>query len=99
LTALTAYPLLAYPVVENSLPPAPWPGNGPPDYLRWKQDLVAWLFLLAVPLALTAFAVLRRSRRAALALGVLALAVLGAGATLGVVLGAQWADAVPGTPA
>jgi hypothetical protein len=28
---LLASPVVTYPVIENSLPPAPWPGDGPPD--------------------------------------------------------------------
>ena len=96
---LLAYPVLSYPVIENSLPPAPWRGDHPPGYLDWKQDAMLYVFLVAVPLALAALVLLRRSRTVALALGALAVAAMAANAVLGIVVGAQWADAVPRTPA
>jgi HAAS len=91
-------PVLAYPIVENSLPPAPWPGDAPPEYLHWKQDRAAQLFLLSAALGLAAVVSWRRGgllRLGSLAGSVVAFA---AGAGMTVVLSVQWADAVPGTP-
>jgi hypothetical protein len=96
--ALLAYPVLSYPIAENTLPPAPWPGDRPPDYLHWKQDKVAQLFLLALAPCGVALLRFRRADRIFLAALFVAVGVLGAAAVLSVVLAAQWADAVPGTP-
>lgn len=96
--ALLAYPVLTYPITENALPPAPWPGDRPPDYLHWKQDKIAQLFLLALAASGLALLRFRRADRIFLAALTVAVGALAAAATLAVVLGIQWAEAVPGTP-
>lgn len=96
--ALLAYPILTYPITENNLPPAPWPGDRPPDYLRWKQDTIAQLFLLALAASGVALLRFRRADRIFLAALTVAVGALAAAAALSIVLGVQWADAVPGTP-
>lgn len=99
LAGALAFPVLSYPIVENSLPPAPWPGDRPPDYLHWQQDKVAQLFLLGVAAGLVAAATWRRGGRIRMAACVVAALALVGMAALGAVLSVQWADAVPGTPA
>jgi hypothetical protein len=84
--ALVVYPILAYPVVENSLPPAPWPEGAMPGQLEWKRDAVVALVLVALGAGL--------ARRVTLVLAVAAPAAI-----LNLVLGVEWAEAVPGTPA
>lgn len=98
LLLVAAGPILSYPIIENTLPPAPWPGDRPPDYLHWKQDAVVQLFLGGAALTLAGLALLQRRRGLAVAaLGVAAVALVGMG-VLGVILSVQWAGAVPGTP-
>jgi uncharacterized membrane protein len=84
--------LAMYPIPENTLPPAPWPGNRPPDYLHWKQEKVAQLFLLAVVAAFGSVFVLRRLLMA------VALAALAAMTLIGAVLAYEWQQEVPGAP-
>jgi uncharacterized membrane protein len=84
--------LALYPIPENVLPPAPWPGDRPPDHLHWKQDKVAQLFLVAVLAAIGSVVVLRRLLIA------VSLAALVAMTLLGAVLAYQWQEAVPGSP-
>ncbi len=96
--AVLVSPVLLYPVVENSLPPAPWPGDRPPGYLHWKQDKIVQLFLLALGAGVVAALTWRRFERIRLvALAGAATATTGM-AILGAVLSVQWAEAVPGTP-
>jgi hypothetical protein len=94
-----AFPVLSYPLVENTLPPAPWPTEDrAPEHLRWKQDKIAQLFLLAIgAVVVTALSWRRRGRLRFLALAS-AAGALALMAVLGVVLSIQWADAVPGSP-
>jgi hypothetical protein len=85
--------LAAYGIVENSLPPAPWPSaDAAPDYLRWKLEAAVWLIgggFLAGGAAL-AVALVRPLRvRLALATAGAALLALGAAGVLGVVEGFQ----------
>lgn len=84
--ALVAYPVLTYPIIENTLPPAPWPEGAMPTHLEWKRDAVTALFFVALGAGLA-----RRVQ--------LVLAVAGAASVLNLVLGIEWAHAVPGTPA
>jgi len=97
--ALLAAPVLAYPAVERSLPPAPWPSAAEmPGQLAWKQDAVLVLFLLGFGAALIGGLLLARGRRG-LAPVLVALAPLGAMSVLGLILAVQWRAEVTGTPA
>ena len=96
-----------YPIPENVLPPAPWPGNRPPDYLHWKQNAVLALFALAALAGAAAFAVARgyrvrgavpRSTPLALTLAAVSVASLTGTLVLGTVLALQWHEAVPAAP-
>jgi hypothetical protein len=84
--ALVVYPIFAYPVVETNLPPAPWPEGAIPTHLEWKRYAVTALFFVALGAGLA-----RRVQ--------LVLAVAGTASLLNLVLGIEWAHAVPGTPA
>lgn len=97
--AALALPFLSYPVVENSLPAAPWPSEeAMPDHLQWKLDAIELLYLLAVGAGAVAALFLRRAgRELVIACGVV-LAALTQLAALNTVLSVQWAEAVPGTP-
>jgi hypothetical protein len=96
--AVLALPVLGYPLLENTLPPAPWPEERQPHHLHWKQDRAAQLFLAAAVAGIAGTALVTRRRTAALVLLAFAvLALVGMGA-IGTVLSAQWAEAVPGTP-
>ncbi|MDQ3893891.1 MAG: hypothetical protein M3292_04400 [Actinomycetota bacterium] len=100
--------LAVYPIPENTLPPAPWPGDTPPHYLHWKQNGVAALFLVAVLAGVLAFllargyrlrsALSRRALAPALALTVVSVVALAAMLVLGAILAYQWQEAVPGAP-
>ena len=100
--------LALYPIPEQVLPPAPWPGDQPPDYLHWKQDAVAVLFLVAAAAGTTAFvlargyrlraALSRRTLGAVLVLAAMCVLALAAMLVLGAVLAYQWHEAVPGSP-
>jgi hypothetical protein len=95
--ALAAVPLLAYGIVENHLPPAPWL-DGTPPHLEWKLRAATALYVVALAsLGLAALAFGRRRRVTLAALGA-AVASIGAMGVLGGILNAQWADAVPSTP-
>ena len=84
--------LLAYPVYENNLPPAPWPTAAAiPDHLAWKRDAVVLLMLVTCAAAAAGLVGLRGAAPVLLA----APPLLGA---VGLLLTAQWDDAVPGTP-
>jgi hypothetical protein len=97
--AALALPFLSYPVVENSLPAAPWPSEqAMPDHLRWKLDAIELLYLLAVGAGAVAALFVRRAGRELVVACTLVLAVLAVVAVLTVALSLQWADAVPGTP-
>lgn len=98
LLVLLAFPLLLYPIPENTLPPAPWPEDAKPDHLAWKQQAVVTLFLVAFAACSIGLAALRRNAAALIAATALAVACLGAAAILGAVLSFQWAAAVPDTP-
>jgi hypothetical protein len=78
-----------YGLPENHLPPATWPEGQMPFGLEWKRDAVLVLAGLAGIGILS-------GRRVVTLLG-LAFAV--AASALAVILGIEWADAVPGTPA
>jgi hypothetical protein len=99
LVVLLAFPILTYPVTENSLPPAPWPADEMPGHLAWKQDAVIALFLVGLGAGAAACAAAAGRRRAVLPAAGVGLAALAAQGLLGAVLSVQWADAVPGTPA
>jgi hypothetical protein len=88
-----------FPLLENVLPPAPWPSGVPPDDLHWKQHAVLALFAVGGALTLAA-AIALLARRRLLALGLVAAAalVLAAMLVLGAVLAYQWQEAVPGAP-
>ncbi len=97
--ALLAAPVLAYPVLERSLPPAPWASAAEmPGQLAWKQDAVLVLFLVGLGTAMIGGILLARGRRS-LAPVLVALAPLGAMSVLGLILAVQWQAEVPGTPA
>lgn len=97
--AALALPFLSYPLVENSLPPAPWPSEqAMPDHLRWKLDAIELLYLLAVGGGAVAALFVRRAGREFVVACTMVLAVLAVVAVLTTALSLQWADAVPGTP-
>lgn len=97
--AALAAPVLSYPIVENALPPAPWPSAAAmPDSLAWKLDAVKVLYVLAVAAGAAAALLLRRGGRELLVASGVAVAALAHVAALSTVLSMQWADAVPGTP-
>jgi hypothetical protein len=93
------FPILSYPLVENALPPAPWPNaDAMPDALQWKLDAVKGFYLLAlVAGAVAAFLVRKPGRDLILACALVLAALANVGA-LSTVLSIQWAGAVPGTP-
>ena len=84
-------------IPENALPPAPWPTDEPPFYLRWKRDAVAVLFVVAVAGFAAALVTGRwiAVRLTCVALGIVTLAVQLA---LAAVLALEWRNAVPGSP-
>jgi hypothetical protein len=94
-----AYPVLSYPILENSLPPATWPNvDEMPEELAWKREWIVVLVLFAAVAGAVALGGYLRDRRlivwpAALALGAIALA-----GVLGTLLNLQWRAYVPGTP-
>lgn len=92
-------PILSYPIVENALPPAPWPSAAAmPDSLQWKLDAIKALYLVALGAgAVAAFSVRKPGRDLVLASAVVLGALALAGA-LSIVLSMQWKDAVPATP-
>jgi HAAS domain-containing protein len=100
--------LALYPIPEQVLPPAPWPGDQPPQYLHWKQEALVALFLVAAPTGIAAFvlargyrlhaALSRRVVTAVLALAGTCVLALAAALVLGVILAYQWHEAVPGSP-
>jgi hypothetical protein len=97
--AALALPVLSYPLVENGLPPAPWPTEqAMPAHLRWKVDAVEMLYVLAVAASAVALLFLRRAGRELVVGCAVVLAVLLHVAALSAVLTVQWENAVPGTP-
>lgn len=78
-----------YGLPENHLPPATWPEGQMPFGLEWKRDAVYVLAALATAAILSG-----RSR-----VTMLGLASAAAASALAVILGIEWADTVPGTPA
>ncbi len=92
-------PVLSYPLVENALPPAPWPSAAAmPDALQWKLDAIKAFYLLAlVAGAVAAFLVRKPGRDLVLACAVVLAALAHVGA-LSTVLSVQWEGAVTGTP-
>lgn len=96
--AVLAMPTLGYPLIENTLPPAPWPDAQPPQHLHWKQDRAAQLFVLAALAAGAGTALLAYRRSLALVLLALAAVALAGMGAIGTVLSVQWSQAVPGTP-
>jgi hypothetical protein len=78
-----------YGLPENQLPPAPWPEGQMPFGLEWKRDAVLVLGALSVA------AVVSGRRRVTL----LGLGFAAAASALAVILGIEWRDEVPGTPA
>jgi hypothetical protein len=100
LAAAVAFPVLAYPIPENQLPPAPWPSaDQMPSELAWKRDAIVWLFAAAAAAGAVALSgyVWRRRLFAPAAFGSL-VALLGVG-SLGTILYVQWREQVPSTPA
>ena len=93
-----ALPIVGYPLVENTLPPAPWPEAQPPQHLHWKEDWAVQLFVLAAVTAIVGSAMLARRRSIGLLLLSLAALALVAMGALGTVLSVQWSHTVPGTP-
>lgn len=98
LLPLLALPVLTYPIVENALPPAPWPEDGMPSQLAWKQDAALVRFAVALGAGAVALGALRRAGPELLAAVGVSLAALVAASTLQVALALQWPDEVPGTP-
>jgi hypothetical protein len=97
--AALALPILGYPVVENALPPAPWPSaDAMPESLQWKLDAVKGLYLLALGAGVVAALLIRRGGRELVLACAVVLAALAQIGALGTVLSVQWANAVPGTP-
>jgi HAAS len=84
-------------IPENALPPAPWPTDAPPFYLRWKRDAVAVLFFVGVAGFAAALATGRwiAVRLTFVAFGLVTLAVQLA---LAAILALEWRNAVPGSP-
>jgi hypothetical protein len=95
---LLAFPVLAYPLYENGLPPAPWPEGAMPAHLEWKRDVVAVLLLVALGAGIAALPSLKRGGRALLGPLTVALGAFAVAAVLNAILTVEWADAVPGTP-
>lgn len=97
--AAVAFPVLAYPLVESNLPPAPWPtADTMPGHLRWKLDAIWLLYVVAVGAGLLAAALVRRGGRELVVACAFVLGVLTLAAALNVALSVQWEHAVPGTP-
>jgi hypothetical protein len=99
LVALLSFPILTYPITENTLPPAPWPAGEMPGHLAWKQDAVIGLFLVGLGAGAVACAAAAGRRRVILPAAGVGLVALAAQSLLGAALAVEWADAVPGTPA
>ena len=97
--AALAFPVLQYPIVENSLPPAPWPSAAdmPPE-LVWKLEAILWLLPVALAAGIVAAVAYRRARRLFVAALATSLACLATTAALGSVLQVQWQDRVPWAP-
>ena len=93
-----AFPTLSYPIVENSLPPAPWPAGEKPAHLEWKQRAILDLLVVAGGAMLIAASAWRHGGRLRIVASVVAASGLLVMALLGAVLQVQWAGAVPGTP-
>lgn len=99
LLAALAFPVLTYPLVENGLPPAPWPSAAEmPRHLAWKQDAAGWLMLVALGAFASAALAWRQGRRSLVAPLIVGQGALTGVAVLSVILSVQWAAAVPGTP-
>ncbi|HEV8686916.1 MAG TPA: hypothetical protein VGQ84_06545 [Gaiellaceae bacterium] len=99
LLAALAYPVLSYPIPENSLPPAPWPNvDAMPPELAWKREWIVVLFLFAVVAGAGALGGYLRDRRLLVWPATLALAAIGLAGALGTVLRFEWRRYVPGTP-
>jgi HAAS domain-containing protein len=99
LAAAVTFPVLAYPIPENQLPPAPWPSaDQMPAELAWKLDAIVWLFAAAAAAGAVALSgyVWRRRMFAPAALASL-VSLVGVG-SLGTILYAQWREHVPSTP-
>ena len=97
--AVLTLPLLAYPIVENALPPAPWPSEeAMPAHLRWKIDAIVLLYVLAAAIGLVTATLVRRAGLALLVGCTLAVGTLVLASGLATVLYLQWVEAVPGTP-
>jgi hypothetical protein len=97
--AALVVPILSYPLVENALPPAPWPSaSAMPDSLQWKLDAVKALYLLALGAGTVSLLLLRRAGRELVVASSVVIAVLAQVGALSVVLSFQWGDAVAGTP-
>jgi hypothetical protein len=100
LTALAlAFPIAQYPLVENSLPPAPWPSaEQMPAELVWKLEAILWLLPLAFVAGVVAVIARRRAPRVFVAALAAVLASLASVAVLGSVLAVDWHDRVPWAP-
>jgi hypothetical protein len=97
--AALAFPVLQYPITENSLPPAPWPSaDDMPAELAWKLEAILWLFPAAFGAALVAAVTWRRTPRLFGVALATVLALLGTAAVLGSVLAVDWQDRVPWAP-
>jgi hypothetical protein len=97
--ASLAFPLLQYPITENSLPPAPWPSaDDMPAELAWKLEAILWLFPVAFAAAIVAAVAHRRWPRVFSAALVAVLVTLATAAILGSLLAVDWQDRVPWAP-
>ena len=100
LAAAVAFPVLAYPLLENGLPPATWPSEDQmPSELAWKRDAIVWLFAAGAVCGAIALVGYLRRRRVFAPAALASLAALAALGTLATVLNVQWREHVPGVPA
>ena len=92
-------PVLSYPLVENALPPAPWPSaDAMPDALQWKLDAIKAFYLVALLAGSAAAVLVRKPGRELVIASAVVLAALAHVGALSTVLSIQWEGAVTGTP-
>jgi hypothetical protein len=100
LAAALAFPVLAYPLLENGLPPATWPSEDQmPSELAWKRDAIVWLFAAAAVCGAIALVGYLLRRRVFAPAALASLALLTALGALATILNVQWRDHMPGVPA
>jgi peptidoglycan/LPS O-acetylase OafA/YrhL len=99
LLAALAYPILSYPLPENSLPPAAWPNvDEMPRELAWKREWIVVLFVFSLVAGAVALGGYVRDRRLIVWPAALALGAIGLAGILGTLLSWEWRNYVPGTP-